>query len=100
MQARDNDGNSPLMIACANAQAALVQHLLELGADVEARNEDGSTPLVLACRAHSLEAVQSLLNAGADITAHDRAGNTPMEIANQVGDRRILRLLRHHEPKL
>jgi HEAT repeat protein len=42
---RDENGSTPLILACMNAQVGVVKLLLERGADVKAKNNDGYTAL-------------------------------------------------------
>ena len=48
VNAKDNDGYTPLMAAAINGNPDVVKVLMEKGADVNARAEDGNTALELA----------------------------------------------------
>jgi len=65
LEARDGDGNTPLMSAAVAGSEPCVATLLELGADVGAARADGCTVLSLACAVASLPVVRQLLAAGA-----------------------------------
>jgi len=63
---RDEDGSTPLMVACQFDDPECVSILLEAGADPNAINADGTTPLKLAATNANLECIRLLLDAGAD----------------------------------
>lgn len=73
-------GNTPLMFASAiSKNPAVLEVLLEAGADVNARDAGGKTPLFLAVSLNSMpEVVTFLLNAGANVNARNQQGNTPL----------------------
>ncbi len=70
----------------------IVQHLIEVGANIMAGDNELDTPLHLAlkdCRASqfssgSLRTVQWLLISGADMHARNRKGRTPVSMAMQI----------------
>ncbi|MCY4543408.1 MAG: ankyrin repeat domain-containing protein, partial [Rhodobacteraceae bacterium] len=81
LNARDEDGRTPLHHAAAFSEApAVVQALLDAGADPNARDMVGLTPLHFAAAYSEAPAVvQALLDAGADPSARDDAGKVPFE---------------------
>jgi ankyrin repeat protein len=48
VNARDEGGRTPLMVAAFNANPEVIKTLITAGADVNARNDFGSTPLMEA----------------------------------------------------
>ena len=62
-------GQTALMWAAAENNAAAVTALVEAGADVEARSTGGLTPLLFAVREGHIGAARSLLAAGVDVNA-------------------------------
>ena len=68
-EAKEEDGGTPLHLACMAGQADVVRMLVDRGADREAREEDGFTPLMYAAGNSHLECVRLLLNGGALVTA-------------------------------
>jgi hypothetical protein len=67
----------------AKRQVAMIQLLLEAGADVHAHDKNGATPLHRAVRTRCVEAVKCLLEAGADPTMRNKPGSTAFHLAVQ-----------------
>lgn len=90
---------TPLCVAAASpidppeGPAAVVQLLLDRGADRNRGNGDGMTPLMFAVREGKKEVAQALLAAGADPDRMDVRGWTPLRFAARSGDTAVLRLL-------
>ncbi len=63
----DRRGQTALMWAAAEGHAAIVQDLIEGGADIRIRLASGFTPLLFAVREGRLDVVRVLLKAGADV---------------------------------
>lgn len=64
-------------------QVAMIQLLIESGADVHAQDQNGATPLHRAVRTRCVAAVKFLLEAGADATFRNKPGSTPFHLAVQ-----------------
>ncbi len=81
-------GITPLMEAAGAGEEAMVEALLESGADVAPAANDGKTALhVAAQRVRNLAVVQRLIDAGADVNAGQvRLGWTPLVYAVHFGD--------------
>ena len=60
IEAKDNNGFTPLHLASENGSLVCVKHLLELGADWTVKNASQKTPLQLASHNGHLE-VQGIL---------------------------------------
>ncbi|MEM2186309.1 MAG: ankyrin repeat domain-containing protein [Thermofilaceae archaeon] len=69
VNARDNDGETPLHKAVFRGHLEVARFLVEKGADVNARNIDGMTPLHLAVFRGHLEVARFLVEKGADVNA-------------------------------
>ena len=88
-QAKDTDGNTPLLSAVNTGDTAEVRRLIEAGADVNAANNAGVTPLMNAGGMGNKEAVELLIQKGADVN-HRTSGNyTPLMQAALVGQMEI-----------
>ena len=80
---RDGDGRTALHTA-VTVKGSGVDHLLDLGADIDARDKAGKTPLMLVAgtRTQALTPMlDKLLLAGADIEARDSSGHTALMYA-------------------
>jgi len=93
VNARDAEGNTPLILASFYASPKCVALLLEKGADANAANKVGVTALIRAATNH--EKTLLLINAGARVRMRtaDR-GNTPLILAaRRAGNSRAVKLL-------
>ena len=79
--AADGTGGNPA--GKAPRQVAMIQRLLQSGADINAQDKNGATPLHRAVRTRSAAAVQCLLAAGADPLLRNQPGSTPFHLAVQ-----------------
>lgn len=82
VDARDGDGNTPLIITIAR-QDEWAAFLLRRGADPNLSGNGGDTPLIAAARVGYLDAINWLLTAGARVDAENRMGETPLIVAVQ-----------------
>ena len=55
-----------LIQACSKGHTAIVQTLIDAGADVNACTSDGVTPLLIACKNGNIEIVKALIVGGSD----------------------------------
>jgi hypothetical protein len=77
--ARDAQGNTPLMLASAYADVACLKLLLAAGVDVNATNHAGATALMRAAQDYAK--VRLLVDNGADVNARSALGNTALMLA-------------------
>lgn len=75
---RFDDGQTPLHFASIFGHTAIVQYLLERGAQTKAKDILGSAPLHEACRYGQTGIVQLLLQSGADPDSQDSLGKSPL----------------------
>lgn len=66
-------------------EAAVIDSLVEAGADSEARDIDGRTPLHAAALKGSSEAVVALVRHGVELNALDGEGRAPLHLAAEYG---------------
>ncbi|EDW02834.1 ankyrin repeat domain-containing protein 49 [Drosophila grimshawi] len=86
VNARDNDGYSPLHRACYNNFVDIARLLLQHQANPNARTELGWTPLHSACKWNNADCAQLLLQFGADINAESDGQQTPLHITATVSN--------------
>ena len=81
VDAKDNNGVTPLQWAAYRGYASAVSVLIAAGADV---NSGGGTPLYGAALWGHASVVSILIAAGANVNARDNSGNTPLHGAADV----------------
>ncbi|KAJ6440942.1 Delta(8)-fatty-acid desaturase [Purpureocillium lavendulum] len=87
-------GKSPLLWAVHSGHDAVVEALIQRGANVDARNtSDGTIALVCAARNGHESSVRLLIDSGADVNAQDRSSHTALQMAAQNGHESSVRLL-------
>ena len=86
VNARDNEGNTPLMIAAQIGFPEAVELLIGRRARVDLANDSGETPLIKAVQRRDLPTVRLLLAAGADPRHTDSvAGMSARDYAERDG---------------
>lgn len=93
VDAADDYGMTPLMIAAYMAQKSTTTVLLAHGANVNAYSAFKSTPLIEAASNNSTEIPLAFLNKGAAIDAATAAGETALMRAAAMGNAYTLNLL-------
>jgi ankyrin repeat protein len=83
IKAATRDGAiTPLLIACTNGNAPVIQALLNAGADANSASAEGATALMKAGVSGNAEAVKVLIDHGANVNAKDGAhGQTALMFA-------------------
>lgn len=82
--AKDGQGNTPLILAANTGGTGLIDMLVKGGANVNLANGSGETPLIRAVQRRDLALVRVLLAAGADPDQSDRiAGLSARDYAHQ-----------------
>lgn len=96
VDARDPQGNTPLMHAVAHGREAVARVLLDRGARIDVADRGGLTPTMLAVIHGRRDLLQTLLARGADVNARSGTGWTPLTFAAWKGDPELVRLLLDH----
>ncbi|KAH8395506.1 hypothetical protein KR215_011467 [Drosophila sulfurigaster] len=86
VNARDDDGYTPLHRACYNNFVDIAKLLLQYQANPNARTELGWTPLHSACKWNNADCAQLLLQFGADVNAESDGQQTPLHITSTVSN--------------
>jgi ankyrin repeat protein len=103
---KDSYNSALVEMAAYRRDAAMVGHLLQLGADPNSKTYEGSPALLNAIQTGligsygatpSLEIATLLLDHGADPNAMDNDWTTPLMAAAFSGDERILKVLLDHK---
>ena len=81
----DASGLTALQWACARDQAAAVERLVSLGADVEARDPQGRTCLIVAAHFNAVACLDALVAGGALLDAQAADGSTASIAAAREG---------------
>ncbi|KAM6303893.1 ankyrin repeat family A protein 2 isoform 1-T2 [Podargus strigoides] len=75
---KDEEGFTPLMWAAAHGQIAVVEFLLQNGADPQILGKGRESALSLACSKGYTDIVKMLLDCGVDVNEYDWNGGTPL----------------------
>lgn len=86
LNAPDDVGRPPMVLAASLGKVAMVEHLLSHGAKIGVIDRNGQTPLIAAAAAGFPDIVKILLDAGADESTKDFNGYTAHDWVNdQLG---------------
>ncbi len=78
VNARDRNGDTPLIRSVKSGNHMLARTLLDNGAGVNERGRTTETPLIIAARRGDLESTGILLLNGADVNARDKNNETAL----------------------
>jgi hypothetical protein len=93
IEARDELGDTPYLLACLYGHKGLVEMLAARGADKDARNNRQDSALASACRQGSKDVAEMLVKEGADKEARDVDQNTPLQLACGRGHKDVDEML-------
>ncbi|GJE81668.1 hypothetical protein CJNNKLLH_3021 [Methylorubrum thiocyanatum] len=93
---RNDKGDSLLMLAAYNGQAAATRVILEAGGDPELANDRGQTPLAGAAFKGEAEIVRLLLEHGAQVDGAGDGTRTALMVAAMFDRTEIVELLLAH----
>ncbi|MEP7130701.1 MAG: ankyrin repeat domain-containing protein [Sphingomicrobium sp.] len=93
VDARDEDGNTALIIAINRRDEEWTGFLLNQNADPNFGGKGGNTPLISAARIGFDQGVEWLLGVGAKVDGTNRMGETPLIVAVQQRQLPIIRRL-------
>ena len=80
VNALDEDGASPLYLACERGKAEFIELLLSRGANPNTETVN-KYPLLVACEARNNDVVKLLLEYSADVNVRDGSGRTALHLA-------------------
>lgn len=87
---QNEDGNSPLLVACANELPFLASIYVRLGADINIKNSNDETPLMHAIATGNTHLVDFLVDKGADVNCQTKEGKTVLDFAQEIDNKQIL----------
>jgi len=93
VNAKNEHGNTALILAAKKGNVEMVNDLLKKGAYVDAQNKDGHTALIVAAIYGNVEVVNDLLKKGADVNAKNKHGNTALIVAAIYGHVEVVNAL-------
>ena len=94
---RDNFGRSPLHHATFDGHYSVLNLLSEHGADIRMKDDNGQQPIHYAAyEGHDLT-VTKLIQLGADVNCTDNQGHTPLSVASQDGHDKVVKLILEHK---
>ena len=98
VKATTRDGAiTPLMMACRNGSAPMIELLLKAGANPNSSTATGTTALMMAASSGSADAVKLLLDHGANVNAADLAhGQTALMFAASLNRADTIKVLMSH----
>ncbi|MCX6993053.1 MAG: ankyrin repeat domain-containing protein [Kiritimatiellaeota bacterium] len=99
VNARDNDGKTPLCLAARWGNVDVVKYLVDKGADMNVKDIRGWTLLMVAANAGKLDIVKFLVGKGADVNAKDNVGVTPLIFAMSNGHTNVAEFLKQNLAK-
>jgi ankyrin repeat protein len=79
VNAKDEQGNTPLIVAAGGSDSGIVAQLIRLGAKIDARDRQGNTALMVAARFCNYWTIIPLLESGAVLHASDVSGRPLMD---------------------
>lgn len=89
----DKNGRTPTILAASEGHLAIIDILIEKGADLNAQDRDGLSALSWACLKGHYNAASALLEHNIDVNHADQSGRTALDLATFYGDVRLVQLL-------
>ncbi|MDR1385877.1 MAG: ankyrin repeat domain-containing protein [Planctomycetaceae bacterium] len=94
VNARDDNGLTPIHYATRYSQIGVLKFLVEKGADVNAESNDGETPIYVAAALSSkVDVLKFLVEKGADVNVKSNDGKAPLHWAAIDGNLEAVKVL-------
>jgi ankyrin repeat protein len=95
----DQDGYTPLILACTVGHHDIVEFLIENGSNVDFTAPDGASALFCAVQEGHWDVVELLIDNDANVNLQTNGGATPLYIASQEGFKSLVNKLLKHGAK-
>ncbi|VDI29599.1 Hypothetical predicted protein, partial [Mytilus galloprovincialis] len=95
----NNEGMTPLHIACNSGNADLVELLLKLRANIDLRNNKGETCILMVCKSGIMHIAKLLIKCNANVNIEDKLKKTPLSVALKSHNANLINLLQRHNAK-
>ncbi|XP_064652494.1 ankyrin-3-like [Lineus longissimus] len=96
LESVDNDGRTPLLLACACGHAPVVSVLLEVGANPDASDKDDNSCIHIACQNDYTDIVVNLLQSGVKLNVKNNTGETPLHALVKNGNIALVNMFINH----
>ena len=93
VNAADAKGWTALHMVCFRGKAEEAEFLIRNGANIEKGNRNGETPLMMAVKADHWACADLLVICGADVQRENKNGDSAMDMARNVGNKEMLRVI-------
>lgn len=93
---KDEDGNTPLLIAASNDYNYAVSALFKAGADINAKNNNGETAIMHAIANENFEMVKSLFEKNVDINVTSSEGITIDDLLDDVQSEELIEMVKSY----
>ena len=93
VDAIDDSGSTPLLLACHNGYLKVAKLLLDRSANVHARNQHNSSAILLAAEYGHIDIVHLIISHGGDIESADNYLCRPLHVAAMFGHLDIVQVL-------
>lgn len=87
---KNNDGDTPLLIACRRGHISTIETLLVHGADVNIIGNDSLSSLHICCLRGDYHAFNMILNANPNLSIKTKDGKTPLQLAESLGHENMI----------
>lgn len=94
VHAKNNKGNTALMLASKHGYMDIVKALISSNSNIHAKNNDGETALIEASSEGHVDIVETLIAAGSNVNAKDNIGWTASMWASAFGYTEIVNILK------